>query len=101
MIQVLYESVWIDESGISKYMMRMVDEDGELIPQPQLIHMMETSPYFANEVSQLEYFCQELGTRALINTKFHAYYSSKGIEYYWGHSRYFYCKYPIFYKKVK
>ena len=42
LLQVLYERGWIDESGVSKYKMRAVYEDGELIPQLLLIHMMET-----------------------------------------------------------
>ena len=61
--------------------------------------MVETSPDIENEVSQLDYFCQELVTRSVINTKFHSYYSGEGVEYYWGYSKALYCKYPIASKK--
>ena len=62
---------------------------------------METSPDFTNEVSQLEYFCQELGARVVIATKFHEEYASEGIEYSWGYSKALYCKYPLDSKKLK
>ena len=63
--------------------------------------MMETSPYFSNEVSQLEYFCPELGARSVITTKFHAEYAGKGVEYSWWYSKALYRKFPLVSKKGK
>ena len=48
LIWVLYDRDCIDESGVTKYRVRVVDEDGELIPQLLLINMMETSPEYTN-----------------------------------------------------
>ena len=62
LFQVLYEIGWIDEPGISKYKMQVVDEYGEFISQLLLIHMMDNSPDFCNEAYQLDYFCQKLGS---------------------------------------
>ena len=80
LLQVLHKIGWIDESGISKYNIKVVDEDKELISQLLLIHMMDNSPDFSNELSQLEYFCQELGSRAVITPKFHAEYAGEGVK---------------------
>ena len=80
LFQVLYEIGWIDEPGISKYKMQVVDEYGEFISQILLIHMMDNSPDFSNELSQLEYFCQELGSRAVITPKFHVEYAGEGVK---------------------
>ena len=44
----MYERGWVDESGVSKYKIRVVDEYGEFIPQLSLIHMMETSLDYEN-----------------------------------------------------
>ena len=63
--------------------------------------MMETSPNYANELSQLEYVCQELGAQAVITATFHAEYANKGIEYSWGYSKYFYIKYLLTSRKGK
>ena len=47
--------------------------------------MMETPSGCANELSRLDYVCQELGARSLITKKFHVEYSVEGIEYSWGY----------------
>jgi hypothetical protein len=46
--------------------------------------MLETCTDFANEMTQLEFVCQSLGTEALITTKYHAEYAGEDIEYSWG-----------------
>ncbi len=36
---------------------------------------------FVNEVSQLEYVCEQLGVRALFTTKYHAEIAGEGVEF--------------------
>ena len=54
-----------------KYKKRVEAEDGNLVPEYSLVHMMETCTNFVNEMSQLEFVCQSLGVRALNTTKDH------------------------------
>ena len=42
--------------------------------------MMETSPDFSNETSQIEYFCQILGSRVVITKKAHIEYAGEGVK---------------------
>ena len=62
---------------------------------------METSTDYENEVSQIEYVCQELDAQVLLTTKFHAEYAGEDIGYSWAYSNDLYHKYPITSNKRK
>ena len=46
----------------------MLDEDGNVVPEFSLEPMMANCPDLLNEMSQLEYVCQQLGTKTIITT---------------------------------
>jgi hypothetical protein len=62
LLQILFERGYIDETKLAKYRMNgVVDEAGIVNNEFSLPHIMETCVDFANEMSQLEYVCSELG----------------------------------------
>ena len=101
MFQSLFETGWIDVTKLKQYKKRAEDEDGNLIPEFSLVHLMESRIDFYNEMSQLEFVCKSLGARALITTKYHAEYAGEGIEYSWGFAKMLYRQYPFESKKGK
>jgi len=86
---------------LGDYLVKKVDDGGNLIPELSLQHMMESCSDFAGEVSQLEHVAQSLGTRVIITTKYHAEYAGEGIEYLWGYSKLVYRRHPLSAKKGK
>ena len=78
---------WINEQLLHKYKIVARDEDGSVIPEFSLLHLLENCTDFKNETSQLEYLCEALGVRAVITTKYHAEYAGEGVEYSWGLSK--------------
>ena len=100
-LQVLWERGHIDEKRLNEYKVRTEDDDGKLIPDLSLLHMMETCIDFASEVSQLEHVGQLLGVRVMITTKYHAEYAGEGVEYSWGFSKSVYRRHPLSAKKGK
>ena len=93
LLQVLWERGHIDETKLSEYKKEVVDEDGNIVPEFSLVHLMATAPDFVNETSQIEHVCIELGKRAgvkikaMISTKYYAEYAGEGIEYAWAFSK--------------
>ena len=86
---------WINEQLLHKYKIVARDEDGSVIPEFSLLHLLENCTDFKNETSQLEYLCEALGVRAVITTKYHAEYAGEGVEYSWGLSELHYQRYPL------
>lgn len=84
MLQILWERGWICKEELGRYRKKSVDDDGFLVKEYSLTHMLGECSDFANEPSQLEYVCSECGVEALIITKYHAEYAGEGIEYSWG-----------------
>ena len=95
LLQVLRERGWINEQLLHKYKIVARDEDGCVIPEFSLLHLLENCTDFKNETSQLEYLCEALGVRAVITTKYHAEYAGEGVEYSWGLSKLHYRRYPL------
>ncbi len=86
---------------VKNYRIKMLDEDGNMVPEFSLEPMMANCPDFLNEMSQLEYVCQQLGTKTIITTKYHAEFAGEGIEYSWGFSKSFYHRFPLKMKQGK
>ena len=101
LLQVLWERGWIDVSKLGDYRVKAVDEDGNLIPERSLQHMMASCNDFENEVTQLEYVGQSCGVWVIITTKYHAEYAGEGVEYSWGFSKSIYRREPLSAKKGK
>jgi hypothetical protein len=101
MLQILWERGWICEEELGRYRKKSVDDDGFLVKEYSLTHMLGECSDFANELSQLEYVCSECGVEALITTKYHAEYAGEGIEYSWGAAKALYRRYPIYSKQGK
>ena len=105
LLQVLWERGFIDETKLSEYKKQVVDEDGNVVPEFSLVHLMAAAPDFVNETSQVEHVCMELGKRAgveikaMISTKYHAEYAGEGIEYSWAFSKSLYRRHPLVAKK--
>jgi hypothetical protein len=99
--QVLWERGFIDSLNCKKYRMTLLDENGELVPEFSLVHLLENCTDFMNEKTQLEYICECLGGRAVITTKYHCEYAGEGIEYSWGYSKAMYRRAPLRRKKGK
>jgi len=76
------------------------DDDGNLIPELSLRHLIASCTDFQTEKSQLEYVCESLGAKALITTKYHAEYAGEGIEYSWGFAKSLYRRHPLAQKKT-
>ncbi len=73
----------------------MLDEDGNMVPEFSLQPMMTNCPDILNEILQLEYVCQQLDTKTILTTMYHAEFASEGIEYSWGYSKSFYHMFPL------
>ena len=65
----------------------MLDDNNEMVEEFSLEHLMSECTDFVNEVSQLEYVCEQLGVRALFTTKYHAEMADEGVEYSRAHSK--------------
>lgn len=59
--------------------MKILDVDGDVVPEFSFECMMTNCPDFLNETSQLEYTCQQLGTKTIITTEYHAEFEGEGI----------------------
>ena len=81
--------------------MKQLDDNGDLVPEFSLIHLLENCADFKNEKTQLEYVCESLGGRAIITTKYHCEYAGEGIEYSWAYSKAMYRRAPLRRKKGK
>ncbi len=101
LLQVLWERGYIDTERIKQYQIQKEDDDGQLIPELSLLHMMENALDFKNEVSQLEHVGRSLEVRVIITTEYHAEYAGEGVEYSRGFSKSFYRKHPLAMKKGK
>mmetsp|Transcript_383 Transcript_383/g.861 ORF Transcript_383/g.861 Transcript_383/m.861 type:complete len:956 (-) Transcript_383:398-3265(-) len=80
LLQVAYERGWIDKKNYKSYLVMKYDDDGNLIPELSLRHLIASCTDFQTEKSQLEYVCESLGAKALITTKYHAEYAGEGTE---------------------
>jgi len=87
MLQVMWERGFVDESKLQCYKIKVLDDSGEIVPQFSLEYMVQNCPDFLDEMSQLEHVYQQLGSTAVITTKFHAEYAGEGVEYSWGYSK--------------
>ena len=101
MLQVLWERGFIDESKVKHYKIKVLDDNGTIIPELSLGLMIENCHDFQNEVSQLEHVCQQIGAQILITTKYHAEFAGEGIEYLWGFCKSLYRRSPLKSKKGK
>ena len=102
LLQIAYERGWIDLATFRKgsYQVMKYDDDGNLVPELSLRHLLANCTDFLSEQSQLEYVCESLGVRALITTKYHAEYAGEGVEYSWGFSKALYRRHPLAQKKT-
>ncbi len=101
LLQVLWERGFIDESKLKQYRKRVLDENGDTVPEMSLCHMLEQCHDFLHEKTQLEYVCEQLGVKALITTKYHCEFAGEGIEYSWAFSKSLYCRAPLKLKRGK
>lgn len=102
LLQIAYERGWIDIATFRKgsYQVMKYDDEGNLVPELSLRHLLANCTDFLSEQSQLEYVCESLGVRALITTKYHAEYAGEGVEYSWGFSKALYRRHPLAQKKT-
>jgi hypothetical protein len=102
LLQIAYERGWIDLSTFSRgsYQVMKFDDDGNLIPDFSLRHLIANCTDFMSEQSQLEYVCDSIGARVIITTKYHCEYAGEGVEYSWGFSKAIYRRYPLALKKT-
>ena len=82
-----------------RYHRRVLDDNNEMVEELSLEHLMSRCTYFASEVSQLEYDCEQLGVRALFTTKYYAEMADEGVEYSWAHSKNLYRRMALRVKK--
>ena len=78
---MLWERCFIYETRLLEYKLRAKDDDGHMILEFSLLHIMENCTDFARVISQLEYIGKLLGVRVLITIKYHAEYAGEGVEY--------------------
>ena len=52
--QVLWERGFIDPSNTKKYRIKLLDDNGEFVPEFSLVHLLKDCPDFKNEKTQLE-----------------------------------------------
>ncbi|KAK1743974.1 hypothetical protein QTG54_005571 [Skeletonema marinoi] len=89
LLQVAYERGWIDKKNYKSYLVMKYDDDGNLIPELSLRHLIASCTDFQTEK-----------TKALITTKYHAEYAGEGIEYSWGFVKSLYRRHPLAQKKT-
>jgi len=87
LLQVLWERGFIDPKKWQQYKRRVLDDNNDLVEELSMEHIMANCWDFANEKSQLEFVCEQLGARALFTTKYHAEMAGEGVEYSWAHSK--------------
>ena len=66
LLQILWERGYINLAMIERYRKKTVDEDGNLIPEFSLVHLMENCTDFYNEECQLQFVCRNVGAQAII-----------------------------------
>ena len=66
LLEILQESAFIDELNVKNYRIKMLNEDGNVVLESSLEYMMTSCLDFANEMSQLEYVCQQMGSKTVI-----------------------------------
>ena len=86
---------------MKQYRKRVLDENGDTVPEMSLCHMLEQCHDFLHEKTQLEYVCEQLGVKALITTKYHCEFAGEGIEYSWAFSKSLYHRSPLKLKRDK
>ena len=104
LLQVDYERGWVDIATFRRgsYQKMKYDDDGNLVSELSLRHLLANCTDFLSEQSQLEYVCASLGAKALITTKYHAEYApGEGVEYSWGFSKALYRRHPLAQKKTQ
>ena len=84
LMQVLWERGWIDTNNISAYKLFAYDDEGELITEYSLRTLMSSCLDYAYEQTQMEYIANQMGTRVICTTKYHAEMAGEGIEFSWG-----------------
>lgn len=102
LLQIAYERGWVDLSTFSRgsYQVMKFDDDGNLIPDLSLRHLLANCTDFMMEQSQLEHVCGSIGARVIITTKYHCEYAGEGVEYSWGFSKAIYRRSPLALKKT-
>ena len=90
-----------DGVNIKSYQAMKYDNEGNLVKEFSLQYLLGQCADFQNEVSQLEFVCEQLGATALITPKYHAELAGEGIEYTWGFLKSIYRRYPLEKKKGK
>jgi hypothetical protein len=61
--------------------MKVLDDNGNFIPELSLVHTLKQCNNFLNEMSMLDYVCEQLKTNALITIKYQFEVIDKGMEY--------------------
>ena len=114
MFQVLFETGWIDPDNKSKYRAtapkEWLDEEGKIKEEHKafvLTHLISERKDFLNEVTALEWICNELSSDDCLMTvvfspKYHCEIAGEGIEMCWGYlKKYYRRKYTVGDKKTK
>jgi hypothetical protein len=57
LLQLLWERGFIDTGKMKQYQLKVVGDNGDLVPEFSLVHTLEQCNDFANESTQLEYVC--------------------------------------------
>ena len=76
----MWERGFIDKTNFSEYKLHAEDDNGRMIPEFLLLHIMENCTGFLNKISQLDYFGNFLSFWVLVATKYHSKYAGKGVE---------------------
>jgi hypothetical protein len=100
LLQVLWETGWIDEFQLAKYIKngkrgRDFNEDNSLKEEVKpfvLRYLMETRSDFASEESDLQHLGRELSSNdccvnVTFSTKYHCEIAGEGVEYDWGFTK--------------
>jgi len=101
LLAAAYARGWVDKNNIKSYQAMKYDNEGNLVKEFSLQYLLGQCADFQNEVSQLEFVCEQLGATALITPKYHAELAGEGIEYTWGFLKSIYRRYPLEKKKGK
>ena len=101
LLAAAYARGWVDKNNIKSYQAMKYDNEDNLVKEFSLQYLLGQCADFQNEVSQLEFVCEQLGATALITPKYHAELAGEGIEYTWGFLKSIYRRYPLEKKKGK
>ena len=84
LLQVLWERGFINEEELEQYKLESTDEDGQMIEEYSLRHLMSNCTDFDTEKSQLQTIAEKYDMEVIMTPKYHCEIAGCGIEYSWG-----------------